>query len=130
MLFGNHNALMISILIASFLILILGIFDDIKPIPAKYKFIVHILVACIIVFYGGLKLTNATMFSFKVDFGFMASPVTILIIVSILCTGVYTYLYLNIRSLETTTVSARIIRLYRDIARSNFYVYLLCVYLL
>lgn len=52
----------------------------------------------------------------------------ILIIVSILCTGVYTYLYLNIRSLETTTVSARIIRLYRDIARSNFYVlFVMCI---
>ncbi len=52
----------------------------------------------------------------------------ILIIVSILCTGVYTYLYLSIRSLETTTVSARIIRLYRDIARSNFYVlFVICI---
>ena len=52
----------------------------------------------------------------------------ILIIVSVLCTGVYTYLYLNIRSLETTTVSARIIRLYRDIARSNFYVlFVMCI---
>lgn len=108
MLFGNHNALMISILIASFLILLLGIFDDIKPIPAKYKFIVHILVASIIVFYGGLKLTNATMFSFKVDFGFMASPVTILIIVSIinainlidgldgLCAGISSIYFLTI----------------------------------
>lgn len=46
----------------------------------------------------------------------------ILIIVSILCTGVYTYLYFNIKSLETTAVSARMIRLYRDIARANFYV--------
>ncbi len=52
----------------------------------------------------------------------------ILIIVSILCTGVYTYLYLNIRSLETTTVSARIIRLYRDIARSNFLCIICYVY--
>ena len=52
----------------------------------------------------------------------------ILIIVSILCTGICTYLYLNIRSLETTTVSARIIRLYRDIARSNFYVlFVMCI---
>ena len=52
----------------------------------------------------------------------------ILIIVSVLCTGVYTYLYLSIRSLETTTVSARIIRLYRDIARSNFYVlFVICI---
>lgn len=52
----------------------------------------------------------------------------ILIIVSVLCTGVYTYLYLSIRSLETTTVSARIIRLYRDIARSNFYVlFVMCI---
>lgn len=52
----------------------------------------------------------------------------ILIVVSILCTGIYTYLYLNIRSLETVAVSARIIRLYRDIARANFYVlFLTCI---
>ena len=64
-LFGNHNSIMISILIASFLILLLGIFDDIKPIPAKYKFLVHILVAAIIVFYGNLKLEHFDIFDFS-----------------------------------------------------------------
>lgn len=52
----------------------------------------------------------------------------ILIIVSVLCTGIYTYLYLNIRSLETTAVSARVIRLYRDISRTNFYIlFIMCI---
>lgn len=55
----------------------------------------------------------------------------ILIIISILCTGIYTYLYLSIKSLETTIVGARVIRLYRDISRVNFYVlFITCIPLL
>ena len=107
-LFGNHNYIMISILIASFLILLLGIFDDIKPIPAKYKFLVHILVAAIIVFYGNLKLEHFDIFDFSVDFGWASAPVTMLIIVAIinainlidgldgLCAGISSIYFLTI----------------------------------
>ena len=58
MLFGRESTLMLSILISSFLILLLGIFDDLKPIPAKIKFIIHIAIASIVVFYGELVLQN------------------------------------------------------------------------
>lgn len=83
-LFGNQNPLMISILIASFLILLLGIFDDIKPIKARYKFVIHILVALIVVFYGGLKLTHVDIFSLSLNFKWMSPYITILIIVGII----------------------------------------------
>lgn len=107
-LFGNQNPLMISILIASFLILLLGIFDDIKPIKARYKFIIHILVALIVVFYGGLKLTHVDIFSLSLNFKWMSPYVTILIIVGIinavnlidgldgLCAGISSIYFLTI----------------------------------
>ena len=107
-LFGNQNPLMISILIASFLILVLGIFDDIKPIKARYKFIIHILVALIVVFYGGLKLTHVDIFGLSLNFKWMSPYVTILIIVGIinavnlidgldgLCAGISSIYFLTI----------------------------------
>lgn len=55
----------------------------------------------------------------------------VLIIISILCTGIYTYLYISIKSLETTIESTRVIRLYRDMSRLNLYVlFITCVPLL
>lgn len=107
-LFGNQNPLMISILIASFLILLLGIFDDIKPIKARYKFIIHILVALIVVFYGGLKLTHVDIFGLSLNFKWMSPYITILIIAGIinavnlidgldgLCAGISSIYFLTI----------------------------------
>lgn len=72
MLFAPKNNLMLSILISSFLILLLGLFDDITksktPMPNRYKVIVQIVVAAIIVFYGGLKLTKFNIFGINVRF--------------------------------------------------------------
>ncbi len=108
MLFGNNSPLMISILIASFLILLLGIFDDIKPISARYKFLVHILVACIVVFYGELKLDYFDMFGLNAYLGSWAYPITIFLIISIinainlidgldgLCAGISSIYFLTI----------------------------------
>ena len=84
MFFGVANSLMLSILIASFLILLLGVFDDINPIPAKYKFIVHLLIGAIIVFYGGLKLGEITMLGLRFNFGFLSPYITIFFIVAII----------------------------------------------
>ncbi|MBQ3142404.1 MAG: undecaprenyl/decaprenyl-phosphate alpha-N-acetylglucosaminyl 1-phosphate transferase [Bacilli bacterium] len=86
MLFAPKNTLMLSVLISSFLVLLLGIFDDFgkkeqKTIPAKYKFIVHIIIASIIVFYGGLELTNVSIFNLNINFGFLSPFITIFIIV-------------------------------------------------
>lgn len=99
MIFGKKSDIMNSILIASFLVLLLGIFDDMtksnrkrgieiegKPfeIRAIYKFIVHICIASIIVFYGGLELSKASIFGLNIDFGVFAPFVTIIIIVAII----------------------------------------------
>ena len=44
-LFGEMSIRMNSILIGSFIIVLTGIFDDIKPIPAKIKFLFQIIAA-------------------------------------------------------------------------------------
>ena len=44
-LFGEMSVKMNSILIGSFLIILTGIVDDIKPIPAKIKFLFQIVAA-------------------------------------------------------------------------------------
>ena len=83
-LFGPESTLMLSVLISSFLILLLGVFDDIKPLKARYKIIMHILVAIIVVFYGGLELTRVDLFSFEMEFGVLSPYITILIIIGII----------------------------------------------
>ncbi|MEG2457340.1 MAG: MraY family glycosyltransferase [Bacilli bacterium] len=84
MLFCPRNDLMFSILIASFLVLLLGIIDDIHPVPAKIKFLIHILISGIVVFYGGLELDYITIFGMYINFGFFAPFISMLIIVSII----------------------------------------------
>ncbi|MFV0498992.1 MAG: MraY family glycosyltransferase [Bacilli bacterium] len=51
-----------AILIASTMILLLGIIDDIKPLNALVKFIVQILIALIIIFYGKLRIDDVLYF--------------------------------------------------------------------
>ncbi len=112
MIFAPKNNLMLSILISSFLIMLLGLFDDMTksetPMPNKYKVIVQIVVASIVVFYGGLKLTKASMFGLNLNFGFLSPFLTILIIVAIinainlidgldgLCAGISSIYFLTI----------------------------------
>ena len=59
---------MISILIGSFLIVMLGIFDDIKPIAAKYKFLVQLIAAAIVVFYGKLFFNELSILGLNLSF--------------------------------------------------------------
>lgn len=86
MLFAPKDNLMLSILISSFLIMLLGLFDDMTksetPMPNKYKIIVQLVVAAIVVFYGGLVLSEASIFGIELKFGFFAKPITMLIIVA------------------------------------------------
>ncbi len=108
MLFGRESTLMLSVLMSSFLILLLGVFDDIKPIKARYKIIVHFLVAVIVVFYGGLELTNFDIFGYVFNFGQLSPFITILIIMGIinainlidgldgLCAGISSIYFLTI----------------------------------
>lgn len=80
MIFGEHTSTMNSILIGSFVLLITGIIDDIKPMKASHKLIGQLMAALIVVFYGNLLLRNASFFGVDLEFGILAYPITILFI--------------------------------------------------
>lgn len=82
--FGQITTQMIGILIGSFIIILLGIFDDIKPIKAKYKFIVQILAASVAVFYGNIYIPDLSAFGFYINFGIFGYPLAIFFIVAII----------------------------------------------
>ena len=86
MLFGEQSIRMNSILIGSFIIILTGIIDDIKPIRALHKLLGHIAAACVIVFYGGIILNDITAFGYSFDFDIWSIPITILFIVA--CTNI------------------------------------------
>ncbi len=86
MLFGENSIRMNSILIASFIIILTGIVDDIKPIRAYQKLLGHVVAALVIVFYGGILLEEITAFGYVINFGYFAYPITILFLIA--CTNI------------------------------------------
>ena len=64
-MYGSITTQMLSILIGSFILVLLGVFDDIKPIRAKIKLVVQIIVAIIAVFYGKLFFTEISFLGLK-----------------------------------------------------------------
>ncbi len=61
MIFGRGTTEMISILIASFIIIMVGLIDDIKPISAKYQLLGQIIAALIIILYGKITIDEVTI---------------------------------------------------------------------
>lgn len=60
-LYGTLTTQMLSILIGSFLIIIMGMVDDINPIKAKYKLLVQIIAALIVVLYGKTYISEMSI---------------------------------------------------------------------
>lgn len=81
-LFGHQSIQMNSILIGSFIIILTGMIDDMKPIPAKYKFLGQLVAALIIPFYGGIVLKDVSAFGIYIDFGILSYPLTAFFIVA------------------------------------------------
>ena len=84
LLFGTKNNIMLPIVIGAFLIVILGMWDDIKPMKARYKLIGQIIVACIVVIFGNITFDNMQVFGLNFEFGIFAYPISILFIVAII----------------------------------------------
>jgi len=84
MLFARMSIQMLSILIGGFIVVLIGLFDDIKPVPAKIKFCLQIIAACVIVFYGKIVLNHIDMLGINIDFPIPINYlITILFIVGI-----------------------------------------------
>lgn len=80
MIFGTHSETMNSILIGSFIIVITGIIDDVKPLKASHKFIGQFVATLIVVFYGNILLKDISAFGLYFDFGTLSYPITIFFI--------------------------------------------------
>lgn len=81
MIYGTPSAIMNSVLIGSFIIVLTGVVDDIKPLDAKTKFIGQLIASLIIVFYGHLLINNLSAFNINIDFDWYISyPLTIFFI--------------------------------------------------
>ena len=68
MLYAQSSIQMLSILIGGFIVILTGIFDDIKPIKARYKLLLQILAASVVVFYGGIVLSELSAFGLHLVF--------------------------------------------------------------
>lgn len=84
MLFAPQSTQMLAILIASFIVVITGILDVIKPLRAREKLVGQVVAALIIVFYGKILLNDISFFGYYFDFGWLAYPITIVFIVAVM----------------------------------------------
>ena len=84
MLFAPQNTQMLAILIASFIVVITGILDVIKPLKARQKLVGQLVAALIIVFYGKILLNDISAFGYYIDFGWLAYPITVIFIVALM----------------------------------------------
>jgi UDP-GlcNAc:undecaprenyl-phosphate GlcNAc-1-phosphate transferase len=86
-LFADISREVQGILLGSVLIVIVGVVDDIVPLPAYLKFIIQILAALVAVYHGvEINIISNPVFwgaSEYVNFGFLTVPVTVLWIVAI-----------------------------------------------
>ena len=84
MLYGEISTQMLSILIGSFLLILVGIVDDIHSVKARYKLIVQIVAAAIVVLYGDLSFTELSVFGYNIYFNdFFGALLSIIFIVAI-----------------------------------------------
>lgn len=84
MIFGHESIQMNAVLIGSIIIVITGIIDDIKPVPAKYKFLGQLVAATIIPLYGGIVLRDVSFFGIYIYFGPLSYPLTIFFILAVI----------------------------------------------
>src|SRR5690625_6907076 len=69
----------LSIICGAILIIGLGVIDDLYNLSAKVRFIVQIVAALLVVFWGGLQVEFINLpFGGQVEFGFLSSMITIL----------------------------------------------------
>lgn len=80
MIFGEHTSTMNSILIGSFILIIVGMIDDIKPMKASHKLLGQLVSSLVVVFYGQLLLKDISFFGMYFDFGIFSYLITILFI--------------------------------------------------
>lgn len=84
MLFCSQTPQMISILIGGFILIIVGMIDDINPIRAISKFCGQLIAAIIVVYYGNVVMQDISAYGLYINFGLLARPFTIIFILGII----------------------------------------------
>ena len=84
MFFVEPSKKMLAILLGGFIIILLGIADDIKPVKARYKFLFQLIGAAVVVIYGDISLSNISAFGINIAFGELSHLVAIIFIVGII----------------------------------------------
>ena len=84
MLYARSTIQMLSILIGGFIIIIMGMLDDIHSIPAKYKLLMQTVAASIVAVYGQMLFDYFNLFGLNITFPFPLNYIiTIFFIVAI-----------------------------------------------
>ena len=68
MLFARESMMMLSILMASFLLVLVGFVDSINPVKARYQLLTHFIAAFTVSVYGGLVLNNVSILGLNLIF--------------------------------------------------------------
>ena len=84
MLFCSQTPQMISILIGSFVLILVGMIDDINPIKPLSKFIGQTIAAIIVVYYGNIVMQDISAYGLYMNFGIFAKPITIFFILGVI----------------------------------------------
>lgn len=66
-LYGSNTPQMLSILIGSFIVFVMGMIDDINPVRAKYKLLVQIIASLVVVFYGKIYVSHVSLMGVAFD---------------------------------------------------------------
>ena len=83
-LFYGVSKFILSMIAGAFLLIIVGILDDVRPVRSLYKFFVHIAAAGIVVWQGGVLVERVNIFGSYIHFGMFSIPLTILWIAGII----------------------------------------------
>lgn len=84
LIFAEPSTQMNGVLAGGFILVLIGIFDDVKSIKPRYKLIGQIIAASIVVFYAQISLPFITAFGMRLEFGILGYPLAILFIVSVI----------------------------------------------
>lgn len=84
LLFGYINNQMNAILIGSGILVLTGIYDDVRGIRPSIKLLLQLTAAIIVVYYGDIALKEITAFDIYLNFGSLSKPISIVFIVAII----------------------------------------------
>lgn len=83
-LFGYLNNQMCAILIGAGILVLTGIYDDVRGMRPVIKFALQVIAAYVAVCYGDIALKEITAFDIYINFGSLSKPISIAFIVSII----------------------------------------------